>query len=106
MEDNKYEPLSSPITSIEYENGDSNIEGFLKAARENNDNINFDISNYSRWISIEAPYRKEYGSNGGITIYSKQIFVSTETLERFIKKSLLDDNSDFVKMLRKKYKER
>lgn len=90
----------------EYENGDSNIKDFLKAAKENNESIIFDISNYSKWISIEAPYRKEYGSNGGVTVFSKQIFVSTDTLEEFIRKSLLDDNSDFVKMLREKYKER
>ena len=100
----KYEPLSSPITSIGYENGDSNIENFLKAAKENNEGIEFDISNYSSWISIEAPYKKEYGSNGGITVHFQQIFVSINTLEEFIKKSLMNDNSDFVKMLREKYK--
>lgn len=88
----------------EYENGDSNIEDFLKAAKENNERIEFNISNYSKWISIEVPYRKEYNSNNTITVFSKQIFVSTDTLEKFIKKSLLDDNSDFVKMLKEKYK--
>ena len=102
--EDKYEPLSSPITSIGYENGDSSIEDFLKAAKENNERIEFDISNYSKWISIEVPYRKEYNSNGAITVFSKQIFVSTDTLEKFIKKSLLDDNSDFIKMLKERYK--
>ena len=88
----------------EYENGESNIEAFLKAAKENNRSIEFDISNFSKWISIEAPYRKEYNSNGGITLFTKQIFVSTDTLKEFIRKSLLDDNSDFAKMLKEKYK--
>ena len=105
MEDeDKYEPLSSPITSIGYENGDNNIEDFLKAAKENNECIEFNISNYSKWISIGVPYKKEYNSNGAITIFSKQIFVSTDILEKFIKKSLLDDKSDFAKMLKERYK--
>lgn len=101
MED-KYEPLSPIPYEEKYdESNNFNINDFLAFAKVNNDSIGVDHNCFGD-TSITVPYKHESVPEG-IKVHSIEFTISINDLKDFIKKSLMDDNSDFVKMLKDKY---